>query len=135
MEFQYKEHFSSVKVYINSVPVSAVTDISVVLKGSSRSFYSISTGPSEKIIPLSRGYEITLIREPDEKDDFSLPEDGFTLSVVDSSGHTLFRGCAISRTEQTYAAGKKKIISIISNEKWEFKDFVYFGGGVCTAGM
>ena len=133
MDFRYKEHFSATKVFINSFPVSALTGINVVLKGTNRTFYSIKSEPSNKVVPVSRSYEITLKREPDKEDDFTLPQGEFTLSVMDAGSHTIYRGCAIDRTEESFSSPKSKTITIVSNEKREFSDYRYFGGRKCTA--
>ena len=133
MNFDYKEHFSSLRVFINSFPVSALTGIDITQNGSNRSFYSIQKQPSNKVVPVSRSYEITLKREPDEDDDFILPSGKFTLSVMDSGAHTVFTGCAIAKTKEQYAPGDIKELLIVSNKKWEFKSYKYFGGDECIA--
>ena len=133
MNFDYKEHFSSVRVFINSFPVSALTGIDITLKGENRNFHSIQKQPSNKVVPVSRSYEITLKREPDANDDFTLPSGEFTLSVMDGSGHTVYRGCAIAKREQKYAPTNTKEVLIVSNKKWEFNSYRYFGGGECIA--
>ena len=133
MDFDYKEHFSSLRVFINSFPVSALTGIDITLKGSNRSFYSIQKQPSNKVVPISRSYEITLKREPGKEDDFILPTGEFTLSVMDSNAHTVFTGCAIAKTTEQYAPTDTKEVLIVSNKKWEFDSYKYFGGGECIA--
>ena len=129
MDFDYKEHFSSLRVYINSFPVSALTGIDITLKGANRNFHSIQKQPSNKVVPVSRSYEISLKREPDALDEFVLPSGEFTLSVMDGSSHTVYRGCAVAKTLQQYAPSNEKQILIVSNKKWEFNSYEYFGGG------
>ncbi len=133
MNFDYKEHFSSLRVFINSFPVSALTGINISQKGSNRSFYSIQKQPSSKVVPVSRSYEISLKREPDATDDFTLPSGEFTLSVMDGNAHTVFTGCALAETVEKYAPSDTKELIIISNKKWEFNSYKYFGGGECIA--
>lgn len=133
MDFDYKEHFSSLRVFINSFPVSALTGIDITLKGANRNFHSIQKQPSNKVVPVSRSYEISLKREPDANDDFTLPTGEFTLSVMDGSSHTVYRGCAVAKTVSRYAPSNEKEILIVSNKKWEFNSYKYFGGGECIA--
>lgn len=135
MDFQYKEHFSTSKVFINSYPVSAITDISMKMTGNSRNFYSLSEELYGEVIPINRGYEIKLTRLPASKDDFIIPNDGFTLSVMDADSHTIYRSCAVSETNNSQNGGKVVSLTIISNEKWEFPDFKYFGGAKCIVEM
>lgn len=120
-------------MFINSVPLSAVTDIKLTTTGSNRNYYAIGTGPSDKVVPVSRGYEIELTRSPARQDDFRLPSDGFSLGIMDASSHTIYRGCAVSRIDEKQFGGKQTVIKIVSNEKWEFNDYKYFGGAECTA--
>lgn len=133
MDFQYKEHFSSVKVFINSFPASAITGVSVKTLGVNRNAYSLGDDISADVVPVSRGYEITLTRQPAPQDEFSVPESGFTLGIMDASSHTIYRGCAVKESSFSYSGGKLTALTIISNEKWEFKNYEYFGGAKCTA--